>query len=314
MDNRLRKCVGDGPTPFNDKQHKKIAIYPANRLSIYICQHGVDFTSGTIAHNNYEFFLPLGNTMPLLRIGRQTQMAEHNHLFPFNPDQAHGLSRAEPELYFLDIIVDKGFFDHICTLIYNRSEVCFYSENSPWTDHLNQLVESFTKESMTYQAGYEFILDCLSSQILVELLRHARNNMPQVTGDRLCKAKENIKKAMDFLREHFNREFCLNDVAQVANLSPYHFIRTFKAQTGKTPYEFLRSIKIEKACSLLQFTGLPITEVCFLSGFNNPSHFANAFRHKMGVSPTGYRRSFREQKRIKADGHSEETPSSGITY
>lgn len=147
MDKRLRECVGDGPAPFNEEQHKEIAIYPAGRLSVYICQHGVDFTSGTIAHGNYGFFLPLGDTMPLLRVDRQNQAAQYNHLFPFNPEQAHGLARAEPG------------------------------------------------------AG----------------------------GDHTYQAKDNIKQAMDFLREHSNREFCLADVAQVANLSPYHFIRTFKA-------------------------------------------------------------------------------------
>ncbi|MFY9189383.1 MAG: AraC family transcriptional regulator [bacterium] len=293
MDQRLRECVGEGPPPFDEEQHQETAIYTADRLSVYICQHGVDFTSGAISHSNYEFFLPLGKTIPLLKVEMQKRPAQYQHLFPFNPEQPHGLARAEPGLYFLDIMVDKDYFDEICTLIYGKSEVCFYSENNLWTHHLDHLVESFAKESLDHQAGQAFMLDCLGNQILVELLRSVRNNMPLVVGNHPCPAKPNIKRAIEFLREHFNLEFCLEDVAKVANLSSYHFIRMFRAQTGKTPYQFVRDIKIEKACSLLRFTDLPITEVCFLSGFNDPSHFASAFRKKMGASPTCYRRSFR---------------------
>jgi len=86
-------------------------------------------------------------------------------------------------------MVDKDYFDEICTLIYGKSEVCFYSENNLWTHHLDHLVESFAKESLDHQAGQRFMLDCLGNQILVELLRSVRNNMPLVVGNHPCPAK-----------------------------------------------------------------------------------------------------------------------------
>ena len=90
MDQRLRECVGEGPPPFDEEQHQETAIYTADRLSVYICQHGVDFTSGAISHSNYEFFLPLGKTIPLLKVEMQKRPAQYQHLFPFNPEQPHG--------------------------------------------------------------------------------------------------------------------------------------------------------------------------------------------------------------------------------
>ncbi len=72
-------------------------------------------------------------------------------------------------------------------------------------------------------------------------------------------------------------------------MSPYHFIRIFKNETGKTPYEYLVDIKIEKACSLLRRSNLSVTEICFLCGFNSSSHFSTVFKQKIGVSPSMYR-------------------------
>lgn len=92
--------------------------------------------------------------------------------------------------------------------------------------------------------------------------------------------------------ENYTKEYSLEEVAQLANLSPYYFIKVFKTQTGKTPYDFLVDIKINKACTLLKTSSNTITEICEYCGFSNSSHFTNVFKRKMGVSPSEYRKAF----------------------
>ncbi|MFZ5642647.1 MAG: helix-turn-helix domain-containing protein [Bacillota bacterium] len=77
----------------------------------------------------------------------------------------------------------------------------------------------------------------------------------------------------------------------MANLSSYYFIRVFKAQMGKTPYEYLLDIKMEKAREMLKQRNHTITEICYECGFNSISHFTTAFKRKVGVTPTYYRKS-----------------------
>lgn len=101
--------------------------------------------------------------------------------------------------------------------------------------------------------------------------------------------KENINRAVEYLCENFNREYHLTDVVRVANLSPYHFTRVFKAQTGKTPGDYLLDIRVEKAREMLRTTDQTITEICFQCGFRNLSHFATVFKKKMSVSSSEYR-------------------------
>lgn len=100
----------------------------------------------------------------------------------------------------------------------------------------------------------------------------------------------NINQSIKYIKENYQNEYCLDDVAKEANLSPYHFIRVFKSQTGRTPYEFLLDLKIQKAKELLDDTTRTITEICVELGFSSPSHFTKVFTNAVGLSPTAYRK------------------------
>lgn len=105
----------------------------------------------------------------------------------------------------------------------------------------------------------------------------------------------NILESIKFIKANYQNEYCLEEVARAANLSPYHFIRVFKSQTGKTPYEFLQELKIQKAKEMLLDDTKKITEICSILGFSSPSHFAAVFSKAVGQSPTAYRKAHSEE-------------------
>lgn len=101
---------------------------------------------------------------------------------------------------------------------------------------------------------------------------------------------DNINRVIDFFQENYSRQYSLDEVARLANFSPYYFIRIFKEYTGKSPYEFLLDIKLNEACRLLKEKNKSITEITHLCGFGNSSHFSTLFKRKVGVSPSEYRK------------------------
>jgi len=101
---------------------------------------------------------------------------------------------------------------------------------------------------------------------------------------------KSINQAIKYLKENYRSEYCLEDVAKSANLSPYHFSRVFKSQTGKTPYEFLMDLKLQKAKEMLLDSTKTITEICTELGFSSPSHFAAVFNKNVGETPKAYRK------------------------
>ncbi len=83
----------------------------------------------------------------------------------------------------------------------------------------------------------------------------------------------------------------LASLAQIARLSPYHFLRTFEGLTGTTPHQYLLRIRLRRAALRLRTEPAKILDVALDCGFGDVSNFNHAFRVEFGVSPRGYRSS-----------------------
>ena len=114
----------------------------------------------------------------------------------------------------------------------------------------------------------------------------ARLNPPalRAPGDVLV----HLRRARDFADRNFADELTLADLAAVASLSKYHFVRLYKATYGQTPMEHVSLRRIERAQDLLRATNLTVTEVCFAVGFSSLGSFSARFRRLVGVSPTEF--------------------------
>jgi AraC family transcriptional regulator len=101
---------------------------------------------------------------------------------------------------------------------------------------------------------------------------------------------EAVERARTFMLEHFREDLSVRRIASEACLSPYHFIRSFKAATGETPYRYLRRVRLSNARFLLRTTDSSVTRIAHDSGFASLSHFSDAFSAETGASPTDFRR------------------------
>lgn len=99
-----------------------------------------------------------------------------------------------------------------------------------------------------------------------------------------------MNAVFQFAMDHFQENFSLEDVAEVAYLSKNAFCRYFKKRTNKTFFKFLIEIRIEHACKLLlQDHDLSIATVCEYCGFQNIANFNRKFKEIKGITPTQYR-------------------------
>ena len=93
---------------------------------------------------------------------------------------------------------------------------------------------------------------------------------------------------------HYHNIIDLDDIADEAFFSKFHFIRLFKGTYGKTPHQYLIGVRIENARLLLK-TSTPVTEVCYAVGFDSISSFSALFKRLIGFAPSVYQQ--RELKR-----------------
>ncbi len=92
-----------------------------------------------------------------------------------------------------------------------------------------------------------------------------------------------------YINEHFKEDISVGDLASLAGLIQYHFIRSFKKETGFTPHEYLVNTRIATAKYLLKNSRLPVKDICFASGFSSESVFCGAFKRNQGMTPMQYR-------------------------
>ena len=97
------------------------------------------------------------------------------------------------------------------------------------------------------------------------------------------------EETISYISEHFQEDITVDHLAARAGLSQYHFIRTFKKETGFTPHEYLINTRIATARYLLKNSRLPVKEICFAAGFSSESVFCSAFKKHQGMTPVQYR-------------------------
>jgi AraC-like DNA-binding protein len=105
-----------------------------------------------------------------------------------------------------------------------------------------------------------------------------------------------IVQAKLYIDKYYAESVDLNNIAEEAYFSKFHFIRLFKKIYGKTPHQYMTIVKIEKAMQLLR-TEIPVSEVCYSVGFESLSSFSGLFKRIVGLTPSAY---LRNQQKIKA--------------
>ena len=295
MEVNLKRLLGKGPYPFTfDSMEESMNVYLGNQMIVMSTRTTIDFLEeGTHVHSSYEFMTPL-SPMPSVVVGKRKIEVEKNKLLPLNSEQEHGPDGQMLGCRMIAFQIEEEFIEEIARSMYGKTEVSFQNAPLYLDTDMQKLLRLFMMEERIRQQGYEFILESVTTQLTVNILRQANSNMPITPKERNYTEKENINRAIDFLRGYYHRsDYSLNDIAQVANLSPYHFIRVFKSETGKTPYDYLLDIKLEKAREMIRGTEKTITDICYQCGFNNLDHFDDVFKRKMGVTPSEFRRAIR---------------------
>lgn len=99
-----------------------------------------------------------------------------------------------------------------------------------------------------------------------------------------------IARVLSVLEADLTATHSLADLARIADLSRYHFLRTLAAVTGVTPHQWLLRARLRDAARRLTTTRTPVTDIALDVGFDDLSNFIRTFRAEFGRSPTQYRR------------------------
>jgi AraC family transcriptional regulator len=98
------------------------------------------------------------------------------------------------------------------------------------------------------------------------------------------------RRIIEFIEEHLAEDVSLNTLADLVQLSPYHFVRSFKRSFGQPPHRYWTGQRIDRAKTLLANPRASIAEIATNLGFSTTSAFGATFRRVAGETATNYRR------------------------
>lgn len=99
-----------------------------------------------------------------------------------------------------------------------------------------------------------------------------------------------VMRVREFVRANLHRTVRLDELAEIAGVSPFHFIRAFRSATGFTPYAFTINERIAAAMGLLAAADLSMAEIGKRTGFGSPARFSSRFLAVAGLTPSQFRR------------------------
>lgn len=130
--------------------------------------------------------------------------------------------------------------------------------------------------------------------LLSELCRETRHFMGEGAAPATFETDlgNPIDTVIRYIQLNFQQTITLQEVSSLVYLSPSHFSRLFKAETGITFVEYLTQYRIEKSKSLLKMTSLPIDVIANNTGFSSAGYFSTTFKRMVGQTPSEYRSQF----------------------
>lgn len=107
-----------------------------------------------------------------------------------------------------------------------------------------------------------------------------------------------VNKVQQYIANHFNEEIRLNQLADLAGMTPVAFSRFFHQRTGRSLSDYIIEIRLGVASRMLIDTTKMVAEICYESGFNTLSNFNRLFRKFKGCTPSEFRENFNKKKII----------------
>lgn len=149
------------------------------------------------------------------------------------------------------------------------------------------LFDKMHTEYKGMKKGYCDIIRAYLIELIIKIFRHMESEM---TKEILPKNVELVNKAIDYLKQHYNKDVKLEEIAIKSFISKNYFSKLFKDVTGTNFSDYMQKLRIDEACSLLKNTDMKIINIALQTGFNDIKFFYEVFKKVTGKTPGDYRK------------------------
>ena len=147
-----------------------------------------------------------------------------------------------------------------------------------------QLVRLFMLETGTASISGDPLTASLAEAVVHALVRGALDGAaPGKAIDR------RIRRVLAAVEASYQARWSIEQLAAIAGMNPFSFLRAFKAQLGVSPYQHVIAFRLARAAEQLRSSESHVLQIALACGFTDPGRFARAFRAHYGRTPRAYR-------------------------
>ncbi len=244
-------------------------------------------------HSELEIIMPLRNIYTVI-IDKETFVLREGDIFIIASGVLHHLLKQEGERIIFQpsfsLLHNIGELESVLSLMPPATLITPEKDSNIY-GRLHDLILEMKEEYFSQAPLIEAAIYYRLIEMFV-LIGRNYNGYPENFEDMGHKRKEYTEKFMSvctYINNHCAEDISLEDIADLAGFSKYHFSRLFKNFSGMTFYKYLNQKRIERAEKMLTDPNASITEVALHSGFNNLSTFIRMFKLVKGCTPTEFR-------------------------
>lgn len=128
-----------------------------------------------------------------------------------------------------------------------------------------------------------------AAQFLATHLLSSQGGWPDAAEDNRCPGTlggRRLAHVLEYMNVHYNESLSLNQLAEEAGVSCFHFMHLFKKSVGTTPHHYLIRIRMDAAALMLSNTDQSVMEIALACGYQSAAHFSAAFQKQFSQSPS----------------------------
>ena len=158
------------------------------------------------------------------------------------------------------------------------------------TEKLHALLDKCEKNR--FENGYQiFINDDILCSDISSLVYEALIDINKNLSALKYEIPFALSKALEYIKDNYNKNVDLETVAKQACMSKFHFERTFKKYMKTTFYQYVKDLRFQNARWLLETTEMSLIDIAFAVGYSDIQALNKIFKKMLGVTPTEYRKS-----------------------
>lgn len=273
--------------PVKENQLKNTDNFISDKIAIFMPVLGFcDYAITTMhSHPMYHFILPFNDEI-LFKVGSKEVLANPKMLLVISPNVLHKEVVVNNFTRYIAIFIDKQFFDEQLKKYSEKEAFDFDVKNIPIPHKFLETIKEFMIEVDNKVSGWEDITLANNIKICHYLIRSMlgiNQNKHKVTQ------RLEINQTIEYMYANLDKKITIRDLAKIAHMSPSHYNRAFKNETGESCINYLNEIRLERVKRLLLEGEKKITEIALECGFSSLAYLSSSFYNKFKISPTGYR-------------------------